>query len=140
MKHSSVLPYGKKVKKEIHFTPINMTQSNLNSKFFVERNLTQSVVVDTPTYPQTQCILFVHRTIKIIAHVTDGKCRKYHKKFCNLMHRKHRCISPSIIGFLCFLKEVLWVEGISNDLNDLCRTTAHIFTIVNIGGSNQWLH
>ena len=140
MKHSSVLPYGKKVKKEIHFTPINMIQSNLNSKFFVERNLTLSVAVDTPTYPQIQCILFVHRTIKIIAHVTDGKCRKYHKKFCNLMHRKHRCISPSIIGFLCFLKEVLWVEGISNDLNDLCRTTAHIFSIVNIGGSNQWLH
>ena len=139
MKHSSVLPYGKKVKKEIHFTPINMIQSNLNSKFFVERNLTQSVVVDTPTYPQTQCILFVHRTIKIIAHVTDGKCRKYHKKFCNLEYRKLEGNYPKPNWDLSFLKEVLWVEGISNDLNDSSHTTAHIFLNRKLGGS-KWLH
>ena len=117
-----------------------MILSNLNSTIFVERNLTQSVAIHTPTYPLKTMSVVALVAIHSIVDIIDGKYRKYHKKFCNLMHRKHRCISPSIIGFLCFLKEVLWVEGISNDLNDLCRTTAHIFSIVNIGGSNQWLH
>lgn len=34
---------------------------------------------------------------------------------------------------------VLWGVGISNDLNDLCRTPPHIITSVNTGGQ-KWLH
>ena len=117
-----------------------MTNSKLNSTIFEE--LTPPTLVDThtPTYPLNTMQVVVRSTIHSITHIIDGICRKYCTIFCNLMHRKHRCISPSIIGFLCFLKVVLWVEGISNDLNDLCRTTAHIFSIVNIGGSNGYIN
>ena len=45
-------------------------------------------------------------------------------------------LTQALLGFCIF--EILWVEGISNDLNDLCRTTTHILTIVNIGGSNGY--
>ena len=116
-----------------------MTDSKLNSIIFEELISPTLIHTHTPTYPPNTMLVVALVAIHSIVDITDGKYRKYHKKFCNLMHRKHRCISPSIIGFLCFLKEVLWVEGISNDLNDLCRTTAHIFSIVNIGGS-KWLH
>tara|TARA_Y100001973_G_C5207212_1_gene342466 strand:- start:5776 stop:6114 length:339 start_codon:yes stop_codon:yes gene_type:complete len=112
-----------------------MHNSNLNTTIFVERNLTQSVAIHTPIYPRTASTKLIRSSIVVI----DGKCRKYRKKFCNLKHLKLEGNYPKPNWDLSFLKEVLWVGGISNDLNGSSRKTAHIFTNLKLGGS-KWLH
>ena len=105
-----------------------MTDSKLNSIIFEELISPTLIHTHTPTYPPNTMLVVALVAIHSIAHLIDGKCRKYCEKFCNLKHLKHEGNYPKPNWDLSFLKEVLWVEGISNDLNGSCRKTAHIFT------------
>ena len=105
--------------------------SNLNIEFFGERSTPNVWITHTGTRGVISKGSCVARSVGLFSTKkpmkNDRKCVKY--SIVNI-----GALTQALLGF-CICRK-LWVEGISNDPNDLCRTTTHIITIVNIGGSN----
>ena len=107
--------------------------SNLNITFFGECYLSYVRIYYTLTGGHIQRVL----RSKIRGIVLEEKPMKNDIKCVKYSIVNIGALTQALLGF-CICRK-LWVEGISNDPNDLCRTTAHIITIVNIGGTNGYI-
>ena len=121
-----------KLKKFLKFLRIFF--SKLSFRFFVERDLSPTTQSHTPTYPYQQS-----RSRDLLNNSGyRGEMPCLNQIFnVKLSIVNIGALTQALLGFCIWIS--LWVESISNDSNDLCRTTTHIFKIVNIGGQ-KWLH
>ena len=113
---------------------ISLTYSKLKDTFGGGRYIPKWIESHTPMWvSKWSCVSTIH-WINQLATENASKIARY---FVKLPIVNIGALTQALLGF-CICRK-LWVEGISNDPNDLCRTTAHIITIVNIGGTNGYI-